>query len=89
MCEKTPKDELEELVGLGAGYICHATIQNQSWQLQVIADAAQIVRESCGRAWVFVTMEPDGSTVWRSPETGAIATVSVDGSIEADEKSKE
>ncbi len=84
MCDGTPEDELEGLVGLSAGHICHTTMQHETRQLQMIADAAQIVRENRGRTWVFVTMEPDGSTVWRCPRTGDVATVSADGGIETD-----
>jgi hypothetical protein len=84
MFDGSPEDEMEGLVGLSAGHICHTTMQHETWQLQMIADAAQIVRECRGRTWVFVTLEPDGSTVWRNPQTGAVATVSADGGIETD-----
>ena len=76
--------ELQKLVGKSAGAICRTLNLPYESPYQSVIDAASKIAYDEDRfmsAWSFVTQWTDGTTIWRSEDEDAVATVSPDGKV--------
>ena len=81
-------DKVKGLVGKSAGAICHTTNLPFVPPYQVIIEAASRIAYDENRymsAWSFVTLWPDGTTVWQSADKSAKAIVSANGNVQIEE----
>jgi hypothetical protein len=77
-------EELQALVGVSAGAICHTLNLPCEPPYETIIDAASRIAYDEDRfmsAWSFVTQWLDGTTAWRAEDGEAVAFVDPDGSI--------
>jgi hypothetical protein len=81
MRDDTAIDEIEALIGQSAGHICYHDFYHGGYHTQVLSEAAGVMWENFMSPWEFVEMWNNGTTLWRSPEGDATATVTPEGEI--------
>ena len=79
-------DEIEGLIGRGAGNIAATNLRYHTWLTETVTDAARAMQVSLRSAWLLLEIWNNGTTVWESPDGRRTATVTPEGEIQIERK---